>query len=108
MQLRDLITRLRAPLAGDGYGNERPDWSAATSTPYPADVQPASSTEDVVDEQRTVTRWRVWLPRTADLLASDRIEWDGQTYEVEGDVERWKVRGWLHHLEAVMIKVTQE
>ncbi|GAB7039706.1 MULTISPECIES: phage head completion protein [Catenuloplanes] len=107
MQLRDRITRLRAPLIADGYGNQGPDWPAAVTAVLRASVQPASSTEDVVDEQRTVTRWRVWLPRTADLLATDRIEWDGQTYEVEGDVEHWKDRGQLHHLEAVMIKVTQ-
>lgn len=107
MILRDSVTRLRAPLTSGGYGNQKRDWAAATSTSYPAAVQPVSSAEEVVDQVRTATRWRLFLPRSADLLASDRIEWDGGTYEVEGDVERWKRFGRLHHLEAVLFRVTQ-
>ncbi|GAA2516693.1 phage head completion protein [Winogradskya humida] len=107
MILRDRVTRLRAPLVGDGYGNQERDWDQAVAVEYPAGVGPASSTEDVHDQQRTTTRWRVFLPPTADLEATDRVTWDGTTFEVDGDVERWKRRGRLHHVEAVLLKVTQ-
>lgn len=107
MQLADVITRKRAPLVTDRYGKQVRDWSAAASVDYPAEVQPVSSTENVVNQARTETRWRVWLGPSADLAATDRVVWDGVTFEVEGDVERWKRRGRLHHLRAVLVRVAQ-
>ena len=105
MRLSDTVTRLRAPLIAGPYGNSEFDWPNATSVDYPAEVQPVSSTEDVVNQQQTVTRWRLFLGSTADIEATDRIEWDGDTYEVDGEVERWKRRGVVHHLEAVLMRV---
>lgn len=108
MRLHDQITRHRnGEVVTDPYGNPVGDWEDPTSVTYPAEVQPLSATEDVVDQQRTDTRWRLWLGPTADLLATDRVEWDGQMYEIEGDVERWKQRGTLHHLKAILVKITQ-
>lgn len=107
MILRDRVTRLRAELVEGDYGNETRDWANATSVDYPAEVQPVSSTEDVVNQQRTETRWRVFLPASADLEATDRITWDGDTFEVDGEVERHKARGRLHHVEAVLLRVEQ-
>lgn len=107
MLLHDQVTRLRAGLTEGPYGNETRDWDNATSATYSAEVQPVSSTEDIVNQQQTITRWRLFLPASADLEATDRIVWDGDTYEVDGDVERWKRRGVLHHLEAVLMRVEQ-
>jgi hypothetical protein len=108
MILHDRVTRLRGtPTSGGVYGGQDTDWSNPGTAVYPAEVQPISQTEDVAGQQRTQTRWRVFLPPSADVLATDRIVWDGVTYEVEGEVERWKRRGVLHHLEAVLVKVTQ-
>ncbi|MEV1321960.1 hypothetical protein AB0J14_38430 [Micromonospora arborensis] len=108
MRLRDQIVRVRAPLIGGSYGNQDRDWgNAQPGVEYPADVQPVSSTEDVVNQQQTVTRWRLFLGPDADLLATDRVVWDGATYEVDGDVERWKRRGRLRHLQAVLMRVEQ-
>lgn len=110
MLLSDTVTRRRAPLVAGPYGNSQRDWPNATSVTYPAEVQPVSSTEDVVNQQRTVTRWRMFLGPAADLEATDRIEWDDGTgvgtYEVDGQVEGWKRRGQPHHLEAVLMRVT--
>lgn len=105
MVLYDTVTRRRAALVAGPYGSQTLDWPNATSVVYRAEVQPVSSTEDVVNQQRTVTRWRLFLGPDADLLATDRIEWDGGTFEVDGEVERWKRRGVLHHLEAVLMRV---
>ncbi|BEL07827.1 hypothetical protein Q0Z83_060180 [Actinoplanes sichuanensis] len=107
MQLRDSVIRQRAATVPDGYGNQRPDWSSTDDAAYPADVQPLATDEQVVDEQRTTTRWRLILPATADVIASDRIAWDGDVYEIDGDVQRWKRRGVVHHLEAVLLTVNQ-
>lgn len=51
------------------------------------------------------TRWKLYLAPTADLRATDRVEWDGGSYEVEGEVERHKARGLLHHYSAVLTRV---
>ncbi|WP_280836138.1 head-tail adaptor protein [Micromonospora sp. A200] len=102
------MTRVRAALVDGPYGNQDRDWdNAPPGVAYPAEVQPVSSTEDVVNQQQTVTRWRMFLGPQADLEATDRVQWDGDTYEVDGDVERHKARGRLHHLEAVLMRVEQ-
>jgi head-tail adaptor len=105
MLLRDRITRLRAPLISAEYGNNVYDWANADEDEFAAEVEPMSSSEDVVNQQRTETRWRLVLGRTADLVATDRVVWDSVTFEVDGEVERHKVRGILHHLEAVLLRV---
>lgn len=105
--LRDRVTRLRAPLVRDAYGNETRDWDGAAELGLPAAVGPMSTAEDVDDQQRTTTRWRIILPPSVDVEATDRIRWDGFTFEVDGEVERWKRRGRPHHVEAVLLKVIQ-
>lgn len=107
MLLADHVYRLRAVTTDDGYGNQTTDWSLATSVEYSAEVQPLSADENDVNQQRTETRWRLWLSARADLIATDRIVWDGNTYEVYGDVERWKARGRMHHVKAILRKITQ-
>jgi len=111
VRLTDNVIRRRAPVVDGGpYGNAQRDWDNATSQAYPAVVGPVSSTEDVVNQQQTITRWRIILGPYADLEATDRIEWDDggglKTYEVDGDVERHKRRGGqLHHISCVLMRV---
>jgi head-tail adaptor len=107
VQFRDQVERLRPTTSGDGYGNQVPTWAAPAIAAYPAEVQPLSTDENVMDQQRTTSRWRLFLPAGADVTAADRIRWDGDDYEIDGDVQRWKRRGAAHHLEAVLLKVKQ-
>lgn len=107
MILHDTVTRLRAELVDGPYGNQQHDWANATSETYPAEVQPMPTSEDVASQQRVTTRFRVLLGPTADIEATDRIVWGGNTYEVDGDVLPWKRRGVLHHYEALLLRVEQ-
>ena len=108
MILRDKVVRRRAPLVDSPYGNQTRDWANATSVTFDAQVEPVSSTEDVVNQQQTVTRWQMTLYPSADVEPTDRFVWDGDTYDVDGDVERWKRRrGGVHHLRAVLMRVEQ-
>lgn len=100
----DSIIVQRGTSSTGGYGSTELDWSAPTETPLAATVQPLSSLEDVVGQERTITRWRVHTD-PADITAQDRIVWDGGTYEVDGDVEVYKRRGVLHHLEFVVERI---
>ncbi|MER7164500.1 head-tail adaptor protein [Micromonospora sp. NPDC000207] len=99
---------MRAPLVDAAYGNRRRDWAVAERVAYPAEIRPVSSTEDVVNQQETTTRFRLTQHPEPDLLSTDRVEWNGSTFEVDGDVEPWTRRGQLHHLEAVLLRVTLE
>jgi head-tail adaptor len=105
--LHDTVERLRPAPVGDGYGNNRPDWTSPATVTLPAEVQPMSGDEDLADQNRTTTRWRLFLNAGADIVATDRIRWDGRLFEVDGDVERWKRRGVEHHIEAVLTRVVQ-
>jgi hypothetical protein len=107
----ETVTLVRAPLKVDKYGNttsER-DWASATRTPYPGlMVQPDTSSEDTGDRATAVTGWRLMTPKGKDFpaLATDRVEWEGLTLEVDGKVGRFKVGGRLHHCEARLKEVS--
>lgn len=102
VRLRDRVTILHAELIPGSYNSKVRDWPNATQTVEPADVQQVGSTEDVVLQQRTETRWRVFLRPTAVLTAADRLEWDGKTLEVVGEPDRPRLGGRIHHTEAVV------
>jgi hypothetical protein len=85
------ITVLRPGQVAADYGNRTTlDWSNPARTEVSGcSVQPAPSDEFTVDRDTFITRWQVFAPDTADVRATDRIEWNGHTYDVDGDVLRW-------------------
>ena len=107
---RDTITRLRAPLVADGYGTPASlrDWANASELDIPGcRVHPAGSSEVNAQGRETVAvALRAFAPAGADIAAGDRVEWEGATYEVEGDPQSWpSPTGGLAHLEFGMRKV---
>lgn len=107
------VVRLRAPLVADRYNNEKRDWpNAARLTISGVNVQPAaraSSQEDTVDRQVSVTEWDLQTQEGVDidLLETDRVECDGRTLEVVGRVARWPdpFGPGVHHVEARLTEV---
>jgi hypothetical protein len=109
MRLRDTGTRIRGVTVAGDYGNPSSiDWTEATlnKVDYVCEFQPESSTEDVVQGERVESTWRLFLPAGADMTAKDRFRFAGVDYEVNGDVEHFRVRGAEHHCEARLLKVT--
>ncbi len=100
MILRDRLELVK-PGGSDRYGNQLPPTSMGM---FPADVQPLSTDEKAVYNV-TETRVRVVLP-ALDLTidSSWTAKHDGKTYSLDGDPEVWKVRGRVHHIEAVMVR----
>jgi hypothetical protein len=105
----DVIVVQRAPIVRDQRtGNETRDWSAATlSAPVPADVQPAGQSELNDNRQVTISRWTV-ICDPADVLATDRVLWQGAPrgtdgapvpLEVDGEVGTLMHHGVPDHLE---------
>lgn len=103
---RDSIDVLRAPLITDEYGTpsaER-DWAHQTTTTYATcSVQPLASTEYDLGREATTVRWRVFGPPGMDIRSGDRLLFNGETYEADGDGQAWpSATGDLDHVEAVI------
>ena len=106
MLLSDEITRLRAPLTTDGYGNQSRNWATATSTLFLVHWSAQSVAEVVGDEPQTVSRVKIFGDAFLDLLPTDRIVGpDGNTYEVNGEVQLSYLRGELHHVRAYLKRI---
>ncbi|MBL3808517.1 hypothetical protein ACFWFV_14060 [Streptomyces diastaticus] len=105
---RDTIVRVRAPMATDPYGNPRRDWANAERTPMPGwRVQPVQGARQTAAE--TIPREglersrRLFGPISADIESTDRIEWQGEVWVIDGDVDRWRgPTGRLAHTELLM------
>lgn len=109
MRFRDTGTRLRGVTVPGDYGNPSSiDWTEGTlnKLDLACEFQPLSSSEDVVQQEQTVTRWRLFLPSGADITAKDRWRFYGVDYEVDGEVERHRFQGREHHVECVVMKVS--
>lgn len=76
-----------------------------------AAVKPINSdnTADVSEIIR-VTRYRLTLyPHAAELLTpagEAKLDWRGNSYVLEGDLEQHTVDGFIHHLEAIMRRLS--
>jgi hypothetical protein len=104
----DTITVRRAPLIADGrYGADRRDWATATAIVISGvSVQPFSAAEQTLDREYTATRLRLFAPPGTDLISTDRVEWRGVMYEVDGEPDRWFDEGQADHIEAVITRMT--
>lgn len=91
----ETVVRLRA--AGtktDRFGGtEVLDWSLpplelALTTLAPAEPRPSSEPVEAA-RNAVVAGWTIYLDRTADVTAQDRMRVRGETYEVLGDPADW-------------------
>lgn len=93
------VVILRAGTKPSGYGNRtEPDWDDPVPTTVEGcSVQPANTSEFTTDRDSFTTRHVAFLPASTDVRSTDRAIWNGDTYEVDGDVLTWDY-GPLSHL----------
>jgi hypothetical protein len=93
------IVVVKAGLKQSDYGTQQVhDWSTPQMTDVGGcSVQPAAAPEYTTDRDSTSTALVAWVPIDADVTAADRVMFDGETYDVDGDVQRWEF-GALSHL----------
>lgn len=114
MVFHQTLTRVRAGTRLDRGGNTVADWSPEKVTRLVVgrvSVQPTSQTETTAPERTAaVSGWQVISePGTdADIRFDDRIEWDGMTLEIVGEVARYLdfLHASTHHIEFVMRRKT--
>lgn len=82
----------------DDYGNVVP--GAESRVEYPARLEETGSTEVTLDRDTVTSDWRVFLPPEAAISAYDRVEVDGEMYEVVGRPARLRTPRGVHHVEA--------
>lgn len=94
----ETVTRLRAPLVTDRYGNLVRDWDSATRLDIPGcGVAPRTSDEETEQgRQGVIVGIAVYAPPGTDIVPSDRMEVRGEVYEVVGEVADWRspFTGW--------------
>lgn len=75
------------------YGNGTvPDWSPAAvtdTTVTGCSVQPVPFPENTVDRDNVRVVLRAWVPAGADVTALDRVVYEGDVYDIDGEPERW-------------------
>lgn len=91
----ETVTRVRAPLTTDRYGNEVRDWPNAARIDYKrcavAQGSRGSAAEILTIERNAViSDVVIYLPADADLVATDRMEVRGHTFEVVGEPFDWR------------------
>lgn len=85
--MKDSVTRYRAPVTKYN-GQDKYDWANAVAKTITKVQVIAQSTARVFDD-RTLNiseRYTLRAPYDADIEAGDRIGWNGNTYEIEGEV----------------------
>jgi hypothetical protein len=99
------LTLLRAPVATDAYGNEgERDWASPVRTDFEGcSVQPAGADEYTVDRESVTVRLRAFIPGLVDAESTDRAEFKGDTYYIDG-VEPWDFEP-LSHTDLLLRRV---
>ena len=94
------VTRIR-PGVKTLRGSTVPDWEHASELVITnCSVQPAGTSLSQDGRVLGVSDgYTVYMPPNADVLAGDRIVYDGDTYEIDGRPRRWKsATGRLDHI----------
>lgn len=83
----DTVTVLRGR-SRDDFGNLQGEDTGTDVTG--CSVQPASASESTDRGELLITNATAYLPAGTDILATDRVQWLGTVYEVDGPPARWR------------------
>ena len=96
----DTITRLR-PGQTESRGSIIPDWTKATEKEIGGcSMQPASTS--LSQDGRVLgllDEYTLFLPADADIQAGDRVRYNGQVFEIDGEVRIQPAALRLDHIE---------
>jgi hypothetical protein len=90
--------------AADRYGNAQPTYTADENT-YACRIVEGSSTEDTLGRNSTVSTATGYFDTSADLDTLDRIEVDGEVWEIDGRPTLRHDAVGPHHYEASLRRI---
>jgi hypothetical protein len=96
------VTVLRYGTTQDRFGNDVRSGTPTQVTVTGCSVQPLEGDEQTVNRDTVVSRWRIWAPPATDLTAADMVRFDGDDYEVDGEVQRWAFGTSQDHVTALL------
>jgi hypothetical protein len=101
------VTRVR-PGTRELRGSTLPDWSpdkVTTLTIKGCSVQPASTSLSQDGRVLGISEgWTAYLPEGSDVQAGDRIVFDGDTYEINGEPKKWTGPFTRSHIQLNLIR----
>jgi hypothetical protein len=106
MRLLDTVTRRRGTDTGGSYGSTTIDWTNPALADLAAEVYAPSSTEDVDLAQRVEAQYIVQNYGNADVKSVDRIDWQGDTYEIASGIDKLSMHGTVLSLKYAIRRVT--
>ena len=95
------VTRIR-PGTKEIRGQIVPDWdNVSTATISGCSVQPAATSLSQDGRVLGISDgMTLYAPANSDIMAGDRIQFDGNTYTINGDPRRWpSATGGLDHIQ---------
>ena len=94
------VTILRATTTTDRYENVVVSWSSPTETGVKGWITQRNRSEDNDQRSAEISDWVLFAPADTDIVAGDRVQWGGVTYEVDGPPLRAYTPRGEHHVEA--------
>lgn len=103
--LRETITVYTAAQTGaeDRYGNA--SLVEGTGVDVPAMVTPINETEQEINADTRVSRYRVLANPDTEIDALSRVVWRGRSFQVIGEPQSFVARRGVHHFEFDMREV---
>ena len=100
------ITVVRAKTTTTSRGSEVPDWTNTEKTTVTGcSIQPASTS--LSQDGRVLginDGWTAYVPEGTDAKAGDRIEFDGQTFEINGAPRKWTGPSRTSHIQLNLVR----
>lgn len=69
-------------------------------------MQQTAATETITSRDQRTTRFTLFSDDLADMTALHRIEWNGRTFQVDGEPSHLDDLSGYHHTEADLLEVT--
>lgn len=105
----DIVSILRGTETQDAYGSTIIDWSSPTTVVSGrASIQHFLTTEDDTDRQTTVEGLRLISddPALFNVIKPiDRVSYSAKIYEVDAEIQHWRLFGKVHHIEVYLKRV---
>lgn len=89
-------------------GSEVPDWSPDKVSELKikgCSVQPATTSLSQDGRVLGIAEgWTAYIPEGSDVLAGDRIKFDGDTYEINGEPKKWTGAFTRSHIQLNLVR----